>query len=329
MELYKQFDEALKIMEEARSIVLAGHKEPDGDSIGSTLGFYTALRENLPRKEVVPYSYDNVPASLRFLKASRFIKHELNWFPDLVIGFDYGDFERLGLPQIVVGGARVITFDHHLESRQQGDVKIIDQSFASTTELVYEFFKAAGWAVSRDTALCLLTGIMTDTGGFLHNTSARTLKNTGELLQMGAPLEEVYAEAFIKSPRVINIWGNLLERIVKNTEHGYILLTVSYEDFKKYGIIADDLQGIVSILGVVSEANFAVFLAEHEPGRVKGSFRSEPYKGIDVAQIAKVLGGGGHKYAAGFSLACTLKEAQNKVEEAIIQVQKVQTVQKV
>ena len=68
------------------------------------------------------------------------------------IGFDYGDFERLGLPQIVVGGARVITFDHHLESRQQGDVKIIDQSFASTTELVYEFFKAAGWAVSRDTA---------------------------------------------------------------------------------------------------------------------------------------------------------------------------------
>lgn len=315
----EQFQQAHNAVAHSDYILLVGHANPDGDSIGSMLGFYTALKDNF-NKQVMLYAQDVIPPSFSFLKGVDLFSARVPWFPDLVVGFDYGDFERLGLPPSAIEGARMITFDHHPLAGQRGDVKIIDTSFSSTTELLYTFMRAVGWRISRTTAHCLLTGILTDTGAFAHNTSAQTLKIAGELLQQGVPLHDIYLQTFAdKSPKVLNVWGELLQKIVHNPLYGVVSVAVPFQEFKKYGIVLDDLTGIVSVLNVVADADLAVFVIEYEPGKVKGSLRSEEFKGVDVSAIAKQLGGGGHKYAAGFTLKGSLDEAQAQIVQAVKQ----------
>jgi bifunctional oligoribonuclease and PAP phosphatase NrnA len=316
-QLQKQFQRAHEAVERSEYILLAGHANPDGDSIGSALGFRAALEDNF-NKHVMLYAQDAIPPSFSFLKGADLFSPRVPWFPDLVVGFDYGDFERLGLPEGAIEGARTITFDHHLPAGQRGDVRIIDTSFSSTAELLYTFMRAVGWHLSRTTAHCLLTGILTDTGAFAHNTSARTLKVAGELLQYGVPMRDIYLKTFAdKSPHMMNVWGDLLQKIVHNTEYGFVSVAVPFQEFKKYGIVLDDLTGMVSVLNAVADARFAIFVVEYEPGKVKGSLRSEEFKGVDVSKIAKQLGGGGHRYAAGFTLKGSLEEAQARIAHAV------------
>lgn len=319
-ELHNKFQEAEIMIRESEYILLAGHIHPDGDSLGSMLGFDTALKDNAQSKTIV-YAPDGVPSSLAFLASGKTLSASVQWYPDLIIGFDYGDYDRLELPEDMIQGARMITFDHHPSLKQRGDIKIIDTSFSSASEIVYEFLKAQKWKISRDTAQCLLTGILTDTGALAHNnTSARTLKNVGELLQKGAPMRAIYLETFAgKSAKILNIWGDLLQKIKKHPEHNFVSVFLPFQEFKKYGIVLDDLTGIIAVLNLVADADFSVFLVEYERGKIKVSLRSEEFKGVDVSRIAQNLGGGGHTYAAGFKIEGSPKDVQDKILKAISQ----------
>lgn len=326
--IHNQFQEARDMIYESEYILLAGHTDPDGDSLGSMIALASAIEDNLSKK-VILYVPDPVPSSLQFLIKDTILSRKVQWYPDLIIGFDYGDFERLHLPQDIITGARMITFDHHPVSGQRGDIKIINMSFSSTSELVYEFLKALNWKISVHIAQCLLTGILTDTGALAHtNTSARTLKNTGELLyaygkfnegrQNSSPIKEIYSKTFAnRSAKVLNVWGDLLKQITKDPEYNFVSLFLSFQEFKKYGIVLNDLAGVVSALNVIQDADFCVFAVEYEHERIKGSLRSEEFKGVDVSRIAQALGGGGHKYAAGFNIDGTMEQAQRKVSETI------------
>lgn len=312
--LQNQFKQVEEIIRESPYILLAGHGNPDGDSLGSMLGLHWAIKNNTESKTIL-YAPDEIPTSLKFLTDGLDLVQEVGWYPDLVIGFDYGDYNRLKLPPDMVQGARMITLDHHPQKLQRGEIKIIDTDFSSTSEIVYEFLKFIGWSMPHESLQCLLTGIITDTGALAHsNTSARTLHNVGELLQRGAPMHTIYTETFGgKSPKVMNGWGDLLQKIEKHPEENFVSLFVPFLEFQKYGILLDDLSGVISVLNLVADTGFSVFAVEYEPGKVKGSFRSEEFKGVDVSKMAQDLGGGGHKYAAGFSIDASMEEAQSKI----------------
>ncbi|MEX0877365.1 MAG: bifunctional oligoribonuclease/PAP phosphatase NrnA [Candidatus Spechtbacterales bacterium] len=320
-QLKDKFVEAKRIIEDSEHILLAGHMNPDGDSLGSVLGLRQAIEENLG-KSTTPYlAGDPLPESLNFLPGCELLRDSISQQPDLIIGFDYGDFARLGIPEDVVEGTKIITFDHHPESAQRGDVKIIETDFSSTTEIVYSFLLSAGWHVSQKTALCLLTGILTDTGFFAHNTSARTLKTAGELLDRGASLHMVHSKTFAgKSSEVLNVWGNLLQKMQKDSKYNFSYTLISFDEFVKYGIVLDDLTGLISIMNNAHETGFSVLAVEYERGKIKGSLRSDKFKDVDVSRIAQKLGGGGHKYAAGFNLECSLEDARNKIYSAVEEV---------
>ena len=142
-EFEKQCLDMLQLITSSNNIVLAPHQNPDGDAIGSILGFAQALKDN-EQKNAVLYSADPVPRSFDFLSGYSDIIHAISWRPDLLIGFDYGDFARLGVDQNMLQGSQIACFDHHPLRNQVGDVCIITTSVASTTELLYHFMKS-GW----------------------------------------------------------------------------------------------------------------------------------------------------------------------------------------
>ena len=316
--LKEQLNKAKKTIEAADHILIAGHASPDGDSLGSMIGLYGAIKENLG-KEAILYSVDPVPASLRFLPMSDVVKNKIGWYPDLIIGVDYGDFHRLSLPKEMVEGAQIITFDHHPISKQRGDIKIIETGFSSTAEIIFAFLKTVEWKISKETATCLLTGIFTDTGGFSHATSPDTLEAAAELMKIGAPIQQIHSETFAsKTAKVLNVWGKFLSEVEVFPEYGLGAIFVPFDEFEKSGIILEDFTGLVSMLNLIEETKLSVFAVEYESGKIKGSFRSDKFNDVDVSKMADLLGGGGHKYAAGFDIeAPSMREGREKILGAV------------
>ena len=323
MNFSKEFDEVGRLIQQKRRILLATHERPDGDALGSMIAMFSVLSPygGSPEgrgKEVVMFSKDAVPSQLEFLPYSDQIVHDVAHFiPDLFLGFDYGDFLRLGIQERTLQQAVIVTFDHHPFFKQKGDVIIIDSSVSSTCELVYHFLRKAGYRISSRTATALLTGIFTDTGGFAHvNTTFQTLRVAGDLLRYGISLPKIQKHTFSsKSPSSLRVWGHALRRIVRDPVLEMAYVAISFEDFEKFGALVDDFEGIANIINTPPDIRFSLLLIEHKPGFVKGSLRSEPFKGVDVSHIARTLGGGGHKYAAGFELEGeTLKNALERVK---------------
>ena len=316
----EQCKKVLDIIQDSDNIILAGHRSPDGDSLGSVLAFANGLYQN-EQKRAIPYSIDSVPDMFHFLYNSASVVNTVGGKVDCLIGFDYGDFERLGIDENTLSDdVKIISFDHHPQRNQKGDICIINTECASTTELLYYFMKEVGWSIDKHTAECLLTGIITDTGNFAYNTRHTTFNVAGILSSLGASVSSINKK--IKeavSQEVLNIHGQLIEMAEMDEEHNCIRLFLSFEEFNSLGISLSDLSGVVGNLNRVDSVDFSVFVVEYEPEVVKGSLRGEETKGIPVSPIAEYLGGGGHKYAAGFLLNMPYEEARYKIEQAIKQ----------
>lgn len=316
-EFEKNCAKIMTLVRESETIVLAPHLKPDGDAIGSILGFACALGDN-EKKQAFLYSADKVPTSFSFMQGYEEIAHEILWYPDLLIGFDYGDFSRLGVEDDIFSGSKIATFDHHPLRGQVGDACIIDIEVSSTTELLYNFMKAVNWKISSQTAQCLLTGIVTDTGGFSHNIGKNTFLVSGDLIQKGASLVEIYKNVLSgKEQNVLNVWGSLLARVKVDQKYNFLSIYIPFEQFKSYNLSLDEITGIVSVLNRIVESAFSLFVVEHAPNKIKGSLRGDVSKGVPVSSIAERLGGGGHKYAAGFSLDMPFEKAEQSIIMAI------------
>lgn len=307
MNFSKEFSEAASLLRQKNNILLAAHEHPDGDAIGSMLAMFSILSE-FPGKNIRVFSCDTVPNYLEFLPNSQVITHDIAQYflqdkkMDVLIGFDYGDFKRLGVSRKYIEDALMITFDHHPYLKQEGDILIIDDSASSTCEILYDFFVCERFKITPHTATALLTGIFTDSGGFAHvNTSVRTLRAAGDLLRHGASLGKIYKETFCnKQPSSLKAWGYALGAAKHDAESGMTYAVISHDKFEELGKCLDDFEGVANTINLSPETKFSLLLIECEPKVIKGSLRSESFKGVDVSQIARVLGGGGHKYAAGF-----------------------------
>lgn len=312
------FFEVKKLIDEADKILLVSHQEPDGDAWGSLLGLKIALEEL--GKQVDAFSLSPLPENFKFLPQSNQIKRDIQLPYDIIFGLDYGDFERL---ETVASGLSslppAITFDHHPLVNQTGKIKIIDANFSSTCEIIYQFLESNSLKIDKEIATCLLTGIFTDTWSFRHpNATAKTLQVVGELLLKGAYLNKIVKltnqnNIDIKS----KIWGRALAKINLDKEKNFIFCFLSYQDLNECQATSDDLSGLASLLGSVPEAKFSLVLAEFLPGQLDGSLRALPNKGVDVSQIAKRLGGGGHKLAAGFKTRSNPKDILEELRKLI------------
>jgi bifunctional oligoribonuclease and PAP phosphatase NrnA len=301
--MQNNFKTAGDLIDSSTRILLAMHERMDGDDGGSVL----ALMHHLEKmgKDVVCVIKKGVPPYLKFLPGSEKIKDDLkeeNF--DLIITCGCSSLDRTGMEKISKLNLPIINFDHHPDNTNFGAVNLVDPEKSSVAELVFDFFKFCKWPISKEIATCLLAGIIADTGSFMHsNTKPDTLKTAADLMEKGALIDKITKQIYKnKSHKILRAWGKAIENIYYDEKNKIIYSVMTEKDLDAIGELPGSaFEGFISNLNSVPEAKFALFI--RQDGQViKASLRSETYKNTDVAEIAKLFGGGGHKLAAGFSL---------------------------
>jgi len=308
-------NKALHKIKEARKILLVTHEKPDVDAVSSICAFIDLLEEM--EKPHSAYCFDAPPRQFDFLPHLEKIssdREKLDFHSyDLIIVFDCGGLNRTKLAdEITRRGKRqfVIDIDHHLKTDDYADLEIRDSSKASTTELVYDFFKANKIKINKNRANCVLAGILTDSGNFIYAaTSERTVKIASEMLSRGANLSRITENTLRnKNLPALKIWGEAMSRVKLNKKYGIAFTVLTLDDID--GVDEEELEGIPNFLGNLRGVKAVMVLREQKNGTVKGSFRSS-HPDVNVAKLAQALGGGGHMKAAGFTVEGKL-ELTNK-----------------
>lgn len=295
------------IIERLRSskrVLIATHEHPDGDAIGSSLALYHGL--GLQGKQVTCYIPDAAPTTLSFLPGFdqlTTVKPDGADF-DLIVVLDCTKLFRAHVAAEVRSHPNTIVIDHHHDNDAGGTINLVLPQAAAVAQILTEMFLQTNVDINHDMATCLLTGIFTDTGSFMHDsTTPEILELASVLMSKGARLSRIAHETYQKKDLPsLRIWGEALSRVVINETTGVAVSLITHRDLQKHEASLEDLSGVVNLLNTLPNTNFALLLTEYEPGKIKGSLRSEPQKGVDVSKIAKRLGGGGHKLASGFEL---------------------------
>ncbi len=291
--------------------LIVSHVDPDGDTIGSSLGLAWALRAL--GKEVVLACQDPVPDEILFLPGVDAYGQQAGGEVDAVIAVDSSDLRRMGTvydPQ-TLGALPLLVIDHHVTNNGFGTVNLVEEA-SSTAEIVLRVIDALGVPVDATIATCLLTGIVTDTQGFrTSSTTPDSLSAAQRLVEAGARLVEISDQVFNRRPlRMLALWGRALAAAQLREGVVWTELPLSWLD----GINSNGQlgSGLASMLNTVREARAAALFTEQADGLVDVSLRGKP--GVDVSRVALEFGGGGHAPAAG----CQVRGELESVREAIL-----------
>jgi len=304
-------------------VCLTTHVNPDGDGLGSEIGFALLLRAQgvnvvITNPTPTPERYKFLFQGLDGLDKTPEAVKELRR-ADLIIVLDIADLGRLGMLAETVRdrGVTVACIDHHIS---KGDLpagpRYVDADAAATGELVREIARANDWELTAEAARGLYVAIVTDTGGFrFSNTKPRTLRAAADLLECGIDPEAIYVELYARAPEGrVRLLAEALQTLVVEPEPGLAWVTIPPGSLERHGVDPDDLDGVVEYARSIEGVRLGMLFREINGGRIKISFRS--IGGVDVAKLAGQFQGGGHAKAAGASLPGTLAEVQETVLEA-------------
>ncbi|PJA86951.1 MAG: hypothetical protein CO141_02035 [Candidatus Moranbacteria bacterium CG_4_9_14_3_um_filter_42_9] len=297
----------------SEKILLFAHASPDGDTTGAVI----ALKEHIKNlgKVVDVACPDPYPDFLKNISEDQFE------FPDnldlgkydLVIACDSVErgFEKIK-DQLKENQVTAI-IDHHPDITLRGDINIIDADYSSVCEIVYDFFDFNKIQINRKMATWLMLGIIDDTGMFKHaNTTAKVMEIASDLMKKGAPIGKIVEATFVnKNIATLRLWGRAFEKAKINQENGMIISVLTQKDLEECVAGTEDIAQVAGILNTVPGTKFSLILSERDDNIIKGSLRSEEYKGVDVSEIAARFGGGGHKLASGFEVKGKIVETES------------------
>lgn len=281
----------------ANKIIVAAHINPDGDAIGSTLAMLQVLRSM--GKQVEAYIDDKIPKNFTVMPFAENIKRPREYeklSADLLLILDT-EPERTGTVKKIVD-APILNIDHHITNTgDEGDL-YVDAQAAATCEILLELCHELQAEITKNIAVCLYTGIATDTGFFNYsNTRPTTLRAAAELVEAGAEPNLVSEQLEKRSYRDIKIMNAVLQT-TKIYYGGKVAgMFINRELFKEI----DTTEGLIDLIRVIDGVEVAFLLTEKEREVCRISMRS---KGVEVSEIARRLGGGGHVRAAG----CTINK---------------------
>lgn len=312
------YKEIIRAIRSSQSILITGHEDPDGDSIGSELALGRILRQF--GREATIINQGRVPAKYRFLpeidRAIEFKDFRGQPDFDLVLILECPGVDRTGLVKNLVGAkAKIINIDHHPDNRPFASINYIDETASSVGEMLFELFIAEGLSIDKDTAVLLYTAILTDTGRFrFDSTSSRTMEIIGELITCGVNprviTDNIY---FALPPSILKLTGEALSGITFFENGRICLLQVDREMLENNMVNMSEMDGLADYTLFARDVIVGGLLKEMESGFTKVSLRSR--NGINVSQLAHKYGGGGHFNAAGFGIALPLSVARERLLE--------------
>ncbi len=308
------FEAIIQIIREKQSFLMLIHVNPDGDSIGSTIGLGLALER--VGKKVTMVVVDPVPDVYRFLAGSDRMVHysEVSGHYDAVFFLDCGDLERTGPAAALAGLAGVkVNIDHHISNTVYGDLNYIDPRCAAVGEQVYQMLHVLGYPMDEDIATALYTSIVTDTGNFKYeNTTVDTHLITSHLLTYDVR-PEVVSQAIYDSKTLpgLRLLGLTLDSLEVDDTGRIAWAVVTREMLDKSGAKDEETEGLINYPRTLKGVEVALLFKETDDGRLRVSFRSKKY--VDVSRLAGHWGGGGHARAAGCTMSGSLSEAKAAV----------------
>lgn len=312
-------NEIAEILKREDRFLVVSHINPDGDAIGSLLGMYLALKEM--GKEVRALSADPLPDTYDFLPGKKSVLQQLeasNFSPRWILALDTATEARIsGDIAALRDRAKLINIDHHPTNPAYGDLNFIESQATSTAEIVYRLLTAAGYQLSADVGKCLYTGLVTDTGCFrFSGVNSRTLRIAAELLEPGLDSYDVTRHLFEEHPLArMKLEGIMLDRLEILLDGKLLLSTLQAEDFDRVGAAFSDSENMVNRLRESRGVEAGILITSMADGVFRVSFRSKGR--LDVAAVASLLGGGGHRNAAGLRTTLPLQELKEKLVSAV------------
>jgi len=316
--------ELLKIKElisEPQKVAIIMHKSPDGDAVGSSLGFAHFLKKfghtvSVLSPNVFPDFLKWMPGAKDIITYDKKAAEAVSAIrsADLVVCLDFNGLKRieeLGV-EVAKSNALIVMIDHHPQPDPFADISFHSVNASSAAELVFDLIEKLGEKkkINKSIANCLYAGIMTDTGGFrFASTTTHTHYVVAELMEKGAESTKVYQliNDTNREARLRLMGYSLLEKmkILPEFSTGFIALTQS--DLKRFDYRDGDTEGLVNEPLSVKGVAFSALFAEKTDGPIRISFRSKDK--FDVNKFARAhFDGGGHKNAAGGNSELSMDE---------------------
>jgi phosphoesterase RecJ-like protein len=310
----RPFRQIEAILRECQRFLLMSHIHPDGDSIASVLLFAHVLdRFKKPCRILLD---DDIPKKFDFLQGveriERYRDRDGAVEPDAVVVLDLSSLDRLGGAQKAIPpGAKIIQIDHHPSERALGQVSVLDERESSTTELVYLFLLYCGVPITPEIATLVYTGIVCDTGRFLFpNTTCQSLKICSDMIRMGASPETIANRLYFRSSQnTLRALAKALSTVEFHMNGRVSCMHLNKDEFNHHEKL--DTEGFIDSLLTVDGTEVEFFMLKLKSRLYKVSFRSK--ETVDVNEIARFFGGGGHSRASGCQIEGTVEEVKDRI----------------
>jgi phosphoesterase RecJ-like protein len=307
--------QVVELIESKNRFAITSHIRPDGDSLGSSLGLCWLLQALQKDAEVimrdpVPHAYQQLPGAdhVRVIPA-------VDRPYDAVFVIECSEITRPGLLELEK--QFVVNIDHHSTTALFGTINWIDSTASAVGEMIYNLCKATGVRVTKQIAECVYTALITDTGSFHYsNTTERTFKVASELVRTGVKPAKTAEAVFASYPwSRIQLMGEVLSTAWRDPSGRVACMRQSLDMQKRAAAADEDTDGFVNYPLTVEEVEAVALLKECAPETYRTSLRS---KGdVNVARVAEIFGGGGHRNAAGCTLTGPWDETERKIVELL------------
>lgn len=304
-------DEILKEIKDAEKIVILTHESPDGDAIGSSLAFKLMLEELGKNADVIIPEY---PRLFNFLPESEQVKKESDLKKyDLAISVDCTGVKRLAGKEYFENAKRTIVIDHHGSNSMFGDLNYVNPVSPACCEILAGMFEYFQIDITKKIGTCIMTGIITDTGGFRHSgINPETFEFTAELIRKGVNIPDIYKRTL----RTVTKANFLLTKRVMDRmeilEDGKVTFTyITLQDEEEVGAEPGDHEGLVEIGRDIEGVEVSIFIRQREESLYKISLRSGNI--VNVSDVCLMFGGGGHPRAAGANVQGNVEQVKEKV----------------
>lgn len=294
----------------SNNIVLLCHINPDGDAIGSTLAMYEALKKLGKEVDIL---IEEPPEVFNYIKSFSNIRKSSTKKYEVAIILDTASKERVSDSSNILNNIpKTIVIDHHISNTHYGDYNLVEK-YPACCELVYNLIKEMNITIDEDIATPLITGLLTDTGGFSHNdVLPSTFFLAGELSKI-IDVSKIYKKV-LKS---ITINQFNIKKIAMNnlkiTSSGIAYSYITEEDMINTNVTQNDCGILVNIPMEIDTVEVSI-LARILKDKVRISLRSN---NIDVNEVASIFGGAGHKNAAGITTTMKYEELIEKLLEVL------------
>jgi phosphoesterase RecJ-like protein len=288
----------------ARSVALACHVNPDGDALGSMLALLHVLRAagrdvvaSFPTPFRVAPHYRDLPGLDLLVDPADFPVA-----PEVMVTFDCGSAARLGdLEPAARRAGSLVVVDHHVSNECFGTVNLVVPTAAASGVVVQMLVDALDLPLVRDAAVCLYAALVCDTGRFQYEcTTPAVFDLARRLTEFDVPVPEL-SRALFEEHRFayLKLLGEALDHAVLDGDRLFVWTVVTREMRERHDVSLDEVEGLIDILRRAVEAEVTCVCKEEDDGSVRVSLRS--LGAVDVCAIAVANGGGGHRFAAGFT----------------------------